>query len=253
MNHERYGTYAALHSSGQLGPREQQDFEEHAAECPSCQELAQEFSSISGLMFSAKAASLADSSSEQLKRFRERALREGVLVGSRSPDISRSLVVLSLCLVLLVASFAYLHNLRPSSTNEQAIDSHQQTSANTPGPASASGNLATATPIRIMTRRRRASASAQTDTPLVRDTLPQDFAHLTPRFQPLTASGRKTLAALEPSVATFQPVFTHDFPDTSYLTVGAAQLEYPDEMHILQPHDFAANMRQLHFRLPITP
>ena len=260
MNHELYETYAALYVSGQLAPNEQEDFEKHAAACRSCREMANDFASISSVMFAAEGRRYANSRNVRLEAFLMNAAREGVFINNRAAGRRRFLHAVPTCMLLLLLTFTYIHTHHAVPDADRSLMSAQRNDTGSrPIASSVSGVRAIPFPVRAASRRHKAPKPAQnlpslTEAALPQsyEALPQNFARIQPVFLPLTESDRRPLIDPASSSFAFQHISISDhFLDPPYKTVGAAALKYPENLRFMQPNDFATGMRQLHFHLPL--
>jgi hypothetical protein len=261
-DHEQYEVLCALAATGQLHTSEKANFDEHFLDCPACRDQLHDLSSVDvRLQFNAALNPIAASMpAGSVERFRARAIQEGVLPRAAPARPSRSYALASAAaLFVILSSLVVMPHARKGA---ESFSIPAAASMSAPQTFPASVNQATLLPRAsqvahtLVVRHhvlRHANTGVHESTQAEQrflQTIPSRY----PFFGPQTAtnSARASYPALNRSQISHLDLF-RDLDDArDRNTEGMPSTGHPIDMASARnAFDFAANIRQLHFQLPI--
>jgi hypothetical protein len=261
-DHEQYEVLCALAATGQLHTPDKASFDEHFLDCRDCRDQLHDLSSIDvRLRFEAAAHPIAASMpAGSVERFRARAIQEGLLprAAPARPSTSYALASAAALFVVLSSLVVMPHGRKGAESFSISADASIPTRQTLPASVNQAKLLPQASHVAhtLVVRHhvpRPANTGAHESTQAEQrflQTIPSRYPFFGP--QTATKSALATYPAFNRSQISRLDLF-HDLDDArNRNTEGMTSTGHPIDMASARnAFDFAANIRLLHFQLPI--
>jgi len=261
-DHEQYEVLCALAATGQLQAPEKANFDEHFLDCRACRDQLHDLSSIDvRLQFEAVVHPIAASMpAGSFERFRARAIQEGLLprAAPARPSTSYGLASAAALFVILSSLVVMPHGRKAAESFSTSAGASIPTRQTLPACVNRATLLPRASKVAhaLVVRHhvlRHANTGADDSTQAEQrflQTIPSRYPFFGP--QSATNSARATYPAFNRSEISHLDLF-RDLDDArDRNTEGMTSTGRPiDIASARNAFDFAANIRQLHFQLPI--
>ncbi len=260
IDHQPYERLFELAATGQLSASEKDTFDEHCLHCAACRHHLQELAFINHqlLLHTVTDTTLASMPTGSLERFRSRAIREGIALRPASARPSMSYLLASATAALIVIAMLTLlpHTQKVLETAQLSTSTSiltQQNPSTVVTPQIRATRFLQANHAHSTRRTIVPHTSAEINTiNLAPQRFPQVIAASYPLFE--SQNTQKPSPIGYPALSRSQVLHLDPFPALDHASnpniAGIATLDSPIAS-TGKVFDFAVNIRQLHFQLPI--